>query len=86
MSVLRLAVLQKMGLDPVVVVLHGFPEWGIASFSAQAIRAFGKGVAPDANEEDGPAHAVIEDLTDGQKRRLAKLCQWFVVPIGYTPP
>jgi hypothetical protein len=84
MSVQRLAILDERGLDPVSEVLGEFFGWGIVSFSAGSVRAFGKGVAPDANDVDGPAHAVVEDLTGGQKRQLAKLCQWVRVPDGYV--
>lgn len=84
MSVQRLAILNELGLDPVTEVLGEYFGWGIVSFSAGFIRSFGKGVAPDANEVDGPAHAIIEDMTGGQRRQLAKLCQWVRVPDGYV--
>ncbi len=37
-------------------------------------------VASDATDEDGPAHAVIEDLSTSEQRRLAKGCSWFAPP------
>jgi hypothetical protein len=85
MSVLRLTILQQVGLDPGAVMLGDFPHWGIVSFNASLIRDFGKGLAPDVTDEDGPAHAIIEDLTGGQKSRLAKLCEWYVFPGTYVP-
>jgi hypothetical protein len=61
-------------------MLDKFPDWGIASFRAQLIRDFEKGIAPDANGEDGPAHAIIEDLTESERRKVAKACEWLVLP------
>jgi hypothetical protein len=86
MSVQRLLILEQNGVDPASFMLREFPQWGIVSFRTAVIRGFAKGVAPDITDEDGPAHAVIEDLGDGQKRRLAKLCEWYVFPGAYTPP
>jgi len=83
MSVQRLSVLEKNGLDPKQVMLADFPEWGIVAFPAALIRGLGKGVRPDVTEGDGPAHAIVEDLTGAQKRRLAKEADWFVVPPTY---
>jgi len=85
MSVQRLLILNGLGLNPIDVMLAEFPEWGIVSFTAELIRGFGKGVASDATDEDGPAHAIIEDLTNGQKRQIAKACDWLVLPAGFNP-
>jgi hypothetical protein len=84
MSVQRLLILQERGLDPATVMLAEFPTWGIVSFRARLIRQFGKGVAPDVTVEDGPAHAIIEELTSSQQRQIARTCEWLVVPRG--PP
>lgn len=85
MSVQRLLILEQLGLNPIDVMLSDFPEWGIVSFTAELIRGFGKGVASDANDEDGQAHAIIEDLTGGQKRQVAKACDWLVLPAAFNP-
>jgi hypothetical protein len=85
MSVQRFAVLEELGQDPAAVMLKDFPSWGIVSFPAGLVREFGKGLAMDANPEDGPGHAVIENLTESERRRVAKACNWVVVPAGYTP-
>lgn len=85
MSVQRLTILQQNGLEPATVILSEFPNWGIVSFNAGVIRSFGRGVASDVTDEDGPAHAIIEDLTGGQKSRLARLCEWYVFPGTYVP-
>jgi hypothetical protein len=66
-------------------MLEEFPGWGIVAFRAVIIRGFGKGISPDANDDDGEAHAIIEDLTGGEGKRLAKACEWFVLPSGYQP-
>jgi hypothetical protein len=83
MSVQRLKILQQNGLDPRELMLENYLEWGIVCFKAGLIREFGKGVRPDITDEDGPAHAVIEDLTSGQKRQLARKVEWFIIPRGH---
>jgi len=82
MSVQRLSVLTELGLDPVEVMLEGFPRgWGLAALKVADVRAMGKGVMPDVTAEDGPAHAIVEDLTGGQRRKIAVASTWFVAPI-----
>lgn len=86
MSVQRLTVLNAKGLDPQAVMLREYPEWGIVCSRAALIRQFGKGVQPAITEEDGPGHAVIEDLTGGQQKQLARQSVWLVVPPAHSPP
>jgi hypothetical protein len=86
MSMQRLVILQERGLDPVAVMLSEFPDWGIVSFRAGLIREFQKTIAADANDEDGSAHAIIQDLTGGEKKRLARACECFVTPAALLPP
>jgi len=85
MSVQRLLILNQLRLQPIDVMLAQFPEWGIVSFTVELIRGFGKGVASDANDEDGQAHAIIEDLTSSQQRQIARACDWLVLPPGFNP-
>jgi len=66
------------------LMLNDYPEWGVVCFKAELIRQFGKGVRPDVTKEDGPAHAVIEDLTGGQKRQLARQAVWFMLPPSHS--
>jgi hypothetical protein len=84
MSVQRLRILQEKGLDPRELMLKEYPEWGIVCFKARQIREFGKGVRPDVTDEDGPAHAIIEDLTDGHKKQLARKAVWFIIPRAHS--
>jgi hypothetical protein len=56
----------------------------LSASTLDLIRQFGKGVRPDITDEDGPAHAVIEDLTTAQKKQLARQAEWFVLPLSHS--
>jgi hypothetical protein len=84
MSVQRRSVLQRLGLDAAQVMLAETPEWGVVSFTAGLIRSFGKGVRPDATEEDGKGHAIVEDLTSSEKRRVARQARWVILPRSHA--
>ena len=61
-------------------IVHSFPGFAVATFTAGLARSCQQGIAREPLDEE-PAHAVIFGRkTDSVKRRLAKSSHWVLAP------